>query len=69
MNKLDLHGTFHRDVDIIVEDFILHDKNKTPLYIITGNSEVMQKKVIRILEKHDFKWAIRTHNLGQIIVL
>lgn len=65
--KLDLHGVKHIDVDIIVEDFIL--SYNPPLYIITGNSSTMSDKVIKILESHDFKWMIKSHNLGEIIVL
>jgi hypothetical protein len=66
-NRLDLHGVRHIDVDELVEDFVL--SNQTPLYIITGNSETMRNKVIEILDSHDFKWAIRARNLGEIIVL
>jgi len=65
--RLDLHGVKHVDVDIMVEDFIL--KHNTPIYIITGNSNIMKDKVIKILETHDFKWIIKSHNLGEIIVL
>ena len=65
--KLDLHGVRHLDVDIIVEDFIL--KHNTPIYIITGNSKIMKDKVILILDRHNFKWIIKSSNLGEIIVL
>lgn len=65
--KLDLHGVKHVDVEILVEDFIL--KHETPIYIITGNSKVMKDKVIKILDEHNFKWMIMSHNLGEIIVL
>lgn len=65
-NRLDLHGIKHADVDILVEDFIL--TNKTPMTIITGNSEKMRKKTISILDHHKFKWMIMAHNLGEIIV-
>ena len=65
-NRLDLHGIKHADVDILVEDFIL--TNKTPMTIITGNSETMRKKTISILDQHKFKWMIMSHNLGEIIV-
>jgi hypothetical protein len=65
-NKLDLHGIKHVDVDILVEDFVL--SNKTPMTIITGNSQTMRKKTISILDYHKFKWMIMSHNLGEIIV-
>jgi hypothetical protein len=64
---LDLHGVKHADVDLLVEDFVLD--HVTPLYIIVGNSTVMKDKVLSILLKHDFKWMIKAHNLGEIIVL
>lgn len=67
MNKLDLHGVRHIDVDELVEDFIL--ANKTPLYIITGNSHTMQEKVFRILDKHNFQYVVRAHNLGEVVIL
>ncbi len=67
MNKLDLHGVIHTEVDVLVEDFIL--SNKTPLYIITGNSLVMREKVLKLLDKYNFKYAIRSYNLGEIVVL
>jgi hypothetical protein len=65
--ELDLHGVKHAAVDILVEDFIL--KHTTPIYIITGNSKVMKDKVIKVIESHDFKWLIKSHNLGEIVVL
>ena len=65
-NKLDLHGIKHADVDILVEDFVL--TSKTPMTIITGNSETMRKKTISILDHHKFKWMIMSHNLGEIII-
>lgn len=64
---LDLHGIKHQDVEDLVEDFIL--SHETPLYIIIGNSSIMKDKVTKILVKHDFKWMIRSHNLGEIVVL
>jgi hypothetical protein len=41
MNKLDLHGVRHGEVDRIVENFILMNQNEIPLTIICGNSERM----------------------------
>ena len=65
-NKLDLHGIKHIDVDVIVEDFIL--LNKPPFSIVTGNSTTMQIKTLNLLKRHNFKWMILSHNLGEIIV-
>lgn len=67
MKRLDLHKVKHIDVPVLVEDFIL--ENQTPLYVVTGNSIKMQKIVFQVLEKHNFKWMIMSHNLGEIIIL
>jgi hypothetical protein len=37
-HELDLHGVKHRDVDVLVENFILMNQNNFPLTIICGNS-------------------------------
>ena len=50
MNKLDLHGVRHVDVDRIVENFVL--LNEPPLTIITGNSQRMSQIVINCLVTH-----------------
>lgn len=67
--RLDLHGIKHIDVDNLVEDFILKYQNDTPLYIITGGSDIMKDKVIKILDKYSFNWAIKSNNIGEIVIL
>ena len=52
VNKLDLHGIKHEDVNRVVENFVL--LNETPLNIITGNSTMMRELVVEVLEKHKF---------------
>ena len=64
--KLDLHGIKHEFADNIIEDFIL--LTNPPFSIITGNSNIMKNKCIKLLEKYDFKWMIISHNLGEIII-
>ena len=54
MNKLDLHGVKHEDVDRIVENFVL--MNELPMKIITGNSEKMTLLVLDVLNRNDFDW-------------
>ena len=58
MDKLDLHGVRHHDVDRLVENFVL--LNEPPLTIITGNSEMMagivRKTLDRIYDSHDISW-------------
>jgi len=64
--ELDLHGVKHKDVSDLVIEFIFD--NTTPLYIITGNSNEMQRIVTNILDKYECKYYIPSYNLGQIIV-
>jgi len=45
--SLDLHGVKHKDVEILVERFVLENEYRLPIDIITGHSEVM-KKLVRI---------------------
>ena len=54
MNKLDLHGVRHEDVDRLVENFVLLDK--PPMKIITGNSQKMMEITLDVLNRHDFDW-------------
>jgi hypothetical protein len=67
--NLDLHGIKHVDVENIVEDFVLLNQYKIPFSIITGNSSTMKEKSINILNRHGFKWVIRSYNLGEIVVV
>ena len=54
MNKLDLHGIRHEDVDRVVENFVLlHD---TPMRIVTGNSDIMTKLVLDVLSRHNIEY-------------
>lgn len=64
--ELDLHGVRHKDVEDLVIDFLLN--NEAPLYIVTGNSNEMQKIVFNILDNYESKYFIPSYNLGQIIV-
>jgi DNA-nicking Smr family endonuclease len=67
MIELDLHGYKHIEVEDEVENFIL--RNKTPMRIITGNSEKMKKLVMKILEHYEFKYYIPAYNTGEIVIL
>ena len=62
---LDLHNTRHKEVDRLVENFVLLEK--LPLRIITGNSEKMMELVTDVLERHDFKYE--SFVSGQILIL
>ena len=66
MDKLDLHGVRHAEVDRLVENFVL--LNKPPLSIITGQSYMMKKLVIEVLERHDIKYQ-QWNNPGEYKIL
>ena len=66
MDKLDLHGVRHSEVDRLVENFVL--LNKPPLSIITGQSYMMKKLVIEVLERHDIKYQ-QWNNPGEYKIL
>ena len=65
LNKLDLHGFRHGDVDMMVENFVL--LNEPPIRIITGNSDRMIELVINVLDRHDIKYE--RFKPGQITIL
>tara|TARA_R100001082_G_C4238008_1_gene106097 strand:+ start:64 stop:267 length:204 start_codon:yes stop_codon:yes gene_type:complete len=54
MNKLDLHGVRHDEVDRLVENFVI--LNDTPMRIITGNSDKMRELVIKVLDRHNISY-------------
>lgn len=65
MNKLDLHGIRHSEVDRLVENFVL--LNDTPMRIITGNSDRMTELVLTVLQRHEIKYE--RFKPGQIRIL
>ena len=65
MNKLDLHGIRHSEVDRLVENFVL--LNDTPIRIITGNSDRMIELVVSVLERHNINYE--RFKPGQITIL
>ena len=54
INKLDLHGVRHSEVDRLVENFVL--LNEPPLRIVTGNSDKMKGLVLKVLDKHNMEY-------------
>jgi len=65
MNKLDLHGVRHSEVDLMVENFILMNQGEFPLEIICGNSDKMIKLVYGVtnrlaLETHMYRYGTIT---------
>ena len=51
MEKLDLHGVRHHEVDLRVENFIFLNQHDIPLTIICGSSSKMVELVTTVLEK------------------
>lgn len=67
MNKLDLHGKRHHEIDRDVENFVLLNQNNIPLTIICGNSNKMIELVKLTLTRLDCQFIM--YNYGTITVL
>ena len=68
-SSLDLHGTKHKDVEDRLTRFFFWEKPGYNQYtVITGNSKKMQEIVFEYLDKHEYKYYIPSHNLGEIQV-
>lgn len=67
LEQLDLHGVYHSEVEIYLENFFFMG-NISEGTIITGNSKEMQEIVLDWLEKHDFNFYVSPKNLGRIEV-
>ena len=69
--SIDLHGKSHEEAIIIVEEYLLLNSfdNSLDLELITGNSPVLQNKIINnILKKYEFSYYIPNHNLGVMYI-
>ena len=51
MEKLDLHGVRHHEVDLMVENFIFLNQHDLPLTIICGSSSKMVELVKVVLDR------------------
>ena len=68
--KLDLHGTFYRDVNEKVHNFIgkcIVDKAQE-VEIITGNSDRMKELVKQVLGEYNLKSESPIYNNGTLII-
>ena len=64
---LDLHGTYHDDIERVVVNFIY--LNELPLKIITGDSCIMRKIVSDLLIEHYFMFHHECYiNFGAYII-
>ena len=69
MKELDLHGYFHHQVQLEVENFVFLNSKELPVRIIVGRSEMMRNLVEDVLKLNKFIYNIPAHNSGEIIVL
>ena len=51
MEKLDLHGVRHHEVDLMVENFIFLNQEEIPLTLICGGSSKMVELVKKVLDR------------------
>jgi DNA-nicking Smr family endonuclease len=68
---IDLHGLSHEKALIKVEDFLLDNSfsNLLELELITGNSPLLQKKIInQILNKYQYTFYIPEYNRGMMYI-
>ena len=71
MVEIDLHGLKHQEVKQDLENKILlhYNMGNFPIRVITGNSLLMRKIVVRAIENLKFKESnINTHN-GSIVLI
>ena len=69
--EIDLHGKTHPEGLKLIEEYMLLNSTKgsVSLKVITGNSPVMQNKIIdQICNKYGFSYYIPPHNLGEMII-
>tara|TARA_R110000796_G_scaffold142154_7_gene258628 strand:- start:784 stop:1020 length:237 start_codon:yes stop_codon:yes gene_type:complete len=71
IHYLDLHGMSHKEALVKVEDALIMAslENGMEFEIITGNSTILQNKIIdEVLGPHNFSHYIPSNNMGMIIV-
>jgi len=69
--KIDLHGKTHAEGLELIEEYMLLNsiKGNVNLKVITGNSPVMQDKIInQICKRHGFSYYIPSHHPGEMII-
>ena len=69
--SIDLHGIRHKEALEKVETELLNlqEKGSFSLTIITGNSSILQERILKKLrEQNKLTYYIPSWNLGQIIV-
>jgi hypothetical protein len=51
VEKLDLHGVRHHEIDLMVENFIFLNQHDIPLPVISGSSSKMVELVKVVLDR------------------
>jgi hypothetical protein len=69
MNKLDLHGIRHEDVDRLVENFIYMNQGKLPLTIVCGNSNKMIELVNNVVKRIKCQTTMLQYGVIKVINL
>ena len=70
MEKLDLHGVRHHEVDLMVENFIFLNQHDIPLIIICGSSSKMVELVKVVLDRAESNYLEgKGFDFGRITVL
>lgn len=68
-HTFDCHGKTYYEVEEQFENWLLLNSTKTPLEVITGDSERMKQVVMKYINKHKFTYTFPYWNNGMIIVL
>ena len=69
LETLDLHGIYHKEAEILIDHFIIDNKDNFPVEIITGNSIRMQEILKKIVELHGLSMRVKSYvNLGAFII-
>tara|TARA_B110000902_G_scaffold266958_1_gene357138 strand:- start:3565 stop:3795 length:231 start_codon:yes stop_codon:yes gene_type:complete len=69
-HSIDLHGLPHERAIIKTEDALISASLSTgfEFEIITGNSTLLQEKIIKMVVGHHFDYYIPANNLGIVVV-
>ena len=70
LDKLDLHGTYHKDVKQKLDTF-LHNaviNNLAEVEVVTGNSDKMKEIVKTILAEYNLSGSSPIYNTGTLII-
>jgi len=68
--KLDLHGTFHKDVKVKVDKFISKCilEKAQEVEVVTGHSDRMKELVNEVLDDYNLKAVTPIFNNGTLLI-